>query len=179
MKINLAPLQFSNRDLLHYLQSHLKTIFSASVSIVDLPIDMNTAYFKEREQYYSTRLIAEAIKVTKDIEDKVLLVTEHDLFVPVFTFLFGEAQLNGKHAIVSTTRLHEEFYSGVSNEPLLQERTLKEVMHELGHTFGLIHCKNWECAMHTSLSVEEIDIKGTFYCDKCHKQAGVTQNKLL
>jgi archaemetzincin len=85
----------------------------------------------------------------------------------VLTFLFGEAQLDGKHSVVSVCRLHEEFYSGTSDFNLLLDRTVKEVLHEIGHNFGLIHCLDWDCVMHSSNSVEEVDIKGSEYCKKC------------
>ena len=68
---------------------------------------------------------------------------------------------------VSVFRLHEEFYSGVTNNELLYERTIKEIYHELGHNFGLIHCQDWDCVMHSSNSIEEVDLKGDTYCKKC------------
>ena len=83
------------------------------------------------------------------------------------TFVFGEAQLNGKHSIVSICRFYEEFYSGKTNYNLLLKRVSKEVFHELGHNFGLKHCPNWDCVMHASLSIEEVDIKGDQYCKDC------------
>ena len=66
-----------------------------------------------------------------------------DLYVPVLTFVFGEAQLEGNCAVVSTARLHEEFYGMPASDDLLGERLLKEAVHELGHTFGLRHCADW------------------------------------
>ena len=35
------------------------------------------------------------------------------------------------------------------------------------HNFGLKHCLNWDCVMHASLSIEEVDIKGNQYCKTC------------
>jgi archaemetzincin len=92
-----------------------------------------------------------------------------DIFVPALTFIFGEAQLNGKHSIVSVCRLHEEFYTSVTNNELLFERTIKEILHELGHNFGLRHCVDWNCVMHASHGIEEVDIKGNSYCRNCIK----------
>ena len=100
---------------------------------------------------------------------KILAVTGLDLFVPVLTYVFGEAQLSGKAAVVSTFRLDETLYGLPANRPLLEERLLKEAVHELGHTFGLIHCRNYECAMHSSTAAEEIDIKGKGLCEECRK----------
>jgi archaemetzincin len=104
-----------------------------------------------------------------DTPGKVLGVTSLDLFVPVLTFVFGEAQLNGTAALVSTFRLNETFYGFPPNEALLEERLIKEAVHELGHTFGLIHCRDFACVMHSSTSVEEIDVKGKEFCGSCRK----------
>ena len=63
--------------------------------------------------------------------------------------------------------LHEEFYSEMTDENLLNERTMKEMLHELGHNFGLMHCSDWDCVMHSSTGIEEVDIKGNYYCKIC------------
>ncbi|MGE5402340.1 MAG: archaemetzincin family Zn-dependent metalloprotease [Ignavibacteriales bacterium] len=167
MSFFIAPIEFSHFPLLKNLIREISEIFKDQVSVINLPLDAKTAFSKERGQYYSTQLIADAIKLTPAYDGKVLLLVDFDLYVPVFTYVFGEAQLNGKHSIVSICRLHEEFYSGHTNDKLLSERTAKEVLHELGHNMGLIHCKNWDCVMHSSQGIEEIDIKGSFYCETC------------
>jgi archaemetzincin len=101
---------------------------------------------------------------------KILGVTELDLFIPIFTFLFGEAQLNGIGALVSTHRLHNQFYGIPENKKLLRSRLLKEAIHELGHTFGLIHCFTLKCVMKSSTYVEEIDQKSINFCRVCEQK---------
>lgn len=169
MKIYLAPLRFSNSALLSYVKEDLLHIFK-DVSIINIDVNIDKAYSREREQYFSTQIISEAIKNTGVLTGKIIFITDVDLYIPVFTFIFGEAQLNGKHSVVSVCRLHEEFYSERTNDNLLKERTLKEVLHELGHNFGLKHCVNWDCVMHSSSGIEEVDIKGKNYCRDCEKK---------
>jgi archaemetzincin len=100
---------------------------------------------------------------------RILAVTSLDLFVPVLTFVFGEAQLAGNCAVVSIHRLREEVYGLPPNPGLLAERLAKEAIHELGHTFGLRHCDDWNCAMASSHSVEWLDVKGADLCPACRK----------
>ncbi|MGE5432872.1 MAG: archaemetzincin family Zn-dependent metalloprotease [Syntrophomonadaceae bacterium] len=169
MNFFIAPVEFSNVSLLNSVLSNISGIFSSKVSVISLPLNTAAAFSKDRGQYFSTQLIADALNLTPKYDGKVLMLVEFDLFVPVFTYVFGEAQLNGKHSIVSVCRLHEEFYSGNTNDKLLKERTLKEILHELGHNMGLFHCRDWDCVMHSSQGVEEIDIKGQFYCPGCMK----------
>jgi archaemetzincin len=86
-------------------------------------------------------------------------VTRLDLFVPILTFVFGEAELGGRCAVVSLQRLDERFYGVPAREELLRERLVKEAVHELGHTFGLRHCEDWRCVMTPSHAVDRLDIK--------------------
>ncbi len=167
--ICLAPLDISNKELLQRVISELKKILLVDIHIIDLRLDLKKAYSPDRRQYYSTQIIADAVGYTDKLDAKIVILVDFDLYIPVFTYVFGEAQLNGKHSIVSLCRLHEEFYTGRTDNELLFERTVKEVLHELGHNFGLLHCSSWDCVMHASAEIEEVDIKGRVYCKDCRR----------
>lgn len=169
MDIFLVPLKFSNQQLLKKIVEELSKRFTNKIKVIKLEANIDDFFSIERQQFYSTQIIAEIMKQTEQIHGKVIILTEVDIFVPALTFIFGEAQLNGKHSIVSVCRLHEEFYSGLSNFKLLIERSIKEILHELGHNYGLRHCLDWNCVMHASHGIEEVDIKGNSYCAKCAK----------
>jgi archaemetzincin len=170
MDIFIAPVKFYSAVLLQNLVNELSKRFTSKIHIVDLKINLDDFFSVDRKQYFSTQIIAEAIKLTDKFNGKIILLTDMDIFVPVLTFIFGEAQLNGKHSILSVCRLHEEFYSGITNEKLLLERTIKEALHELGHCYGLRHCVDWDCVMHSSPGIEEVDIKGNTFCRNCVSQ---------
>ncbi len=167
MNIFIVPVRFSNAWLLKNILVNLSKMFTSQVQLLELNLELENFLSKERGQYYSTGVIARAMELTNNVDGKIILITDVDIFVPVLTFVFGEAQLDGKHSIVSVCRLHEEFYSGKSNNNLLLERTMKEILHELGHNFGLRHCTDWDCVMHSSPGIEEVDIKGNGYCRSC------------
>jgi archaemetzincin len=97
----------------------------------------------------------------------VLGVTEHDLYIPILTFVFGEAQLEARGALVSLHRLRQEFYGLPADSQLLAQRLLKESIHELGHTLGLRHCADYQCAMSPAHAVERIDVKLAEFCAAC------------
>ena len=90
-----------------------------------------------------------------------------DLAIPVLTFLFGQAQLDGPVALLSLCRLRQEFYGLPADEALLRERAAKETLHELGHTFGLTHCSDMRCSMSLSTDIALVDAKGGRYCPRC------------
>ncbi len=167
MDIFIAPVKFYSNLLLQNLTAELSKRFSSKIKVVEIDLNLDNFFSIDRKQYFSTQIIAEAIKLTDQFNGKIVLLTDVDIFVPALTFIFGEAQLNGKHSLISVCRLHEEFYSGVSNEKLLLERTVKETLHELGHNYGLRHCIDWNCVMHASHGIEEVDIKGSTFCHEC------------
>jgi archaemetzincin len=97
---------------------------------------------------------------------KLLAVTALDLFLPVLTFVFGQAQLGGPAGVVSLARLKQEFYGLEPDREILLERSAKEALHETGHLFGLAHCDG-SCAMALSTNVRQIDSKPAGFCDVC------------
>jgi len=96
-----------------------------------------------------------------------------DLFIPILTHLFGQAFLGGRTAIASIYRLSNERYGLKEINNYLITRLTKEVIHELGHTFGLIHCHVPTCVMGSSTYVEDIDQKSSNLCNKCRAELGL------
>jgi archaemetzincin len=99
-------------------------------------------------------------------EATVVGITDADLFIPVLTFVFGEARLGGGVAVVSTARLGGEPRLGLDRR-LLAARLAKETIHELGHAFGLVHCTSARCVMTRSASLVHVDAKGGSLCHDC------------
>jgi archaemetzincin len=124
-------------------------------------------YDPKRGQYHSTSILKELLYSLSPDAVKAIGIVPFDLFIPILTFVFGEAQLNGKVAVVSTARLDQGFYGLPPNQPLLQRRLIKEIKHELGHTFGLLHCPQKLCVMSLATTVVDVDRKGFAFCDAC------------
>jgi archaemetzincin len=154
--------------VLETLAATLARTFRTPCRIRPETFDVSFALDSGRRQYYSTAIL-QRLERAADPDARVLGVTACDLYVPVLTFVFGEAQLDGNCAVVSTARLQEEFYGMPRREELHRERLLKEAAHELGHTFGLRHCPDWRCVMSSSHGVERLDVKGADFCAKCSK----------
>jgi archaemetzincin len=155
-------------DMLEHLAASLVRVFRMSCRIRPETVDVAFALDARRGQYYSTAILQHLERVS-DPDARVLGVTLADLYVPVLTFVFGEAQLDGACAVVSTARLHEEFYGLPARQDMLRERLFKEAAHELGHTFGLRHCADWRCVMTSSHAVERLDVKSPEFCLRCKK----------
>lgn len=121
----------------------------------------------KRQQYSSSMILQELLEACPANAVKLLAVTEKDLFIPMLSFVFGQAQLNGTLAIVSLARLRQEFYQLPANPPLLLARACKETVHEMGHTFGLTHCLERKCPMSLSTTIQQVDGKGENFCANC------------
>ncbi len=147
----------------------VQRVFGLPVHGKKIVPDINLAFDSSRGQYNSTALLAQILSNGNPKNEKQILVVDVDLYIPVLTFVFGEAQLGGTTAIVSTHRLRNQFYGLRHDDGILLERLEKEIVHELGHTFGLYHCHQFECVMRSSTYVEEIDLKLVSPCEECKK----------
>jgi archaemetzincin len=153
--------------LLDGLAAELARIFQVSCHVHEEHFPAEFACDLIRGQYHSTSILQRLGPLLPDAGARVLGVTNLDLYIPVLTFVFGEAQLGGTCALVSLHRLREEFYGLPPNEELLFERLLKESAHELGHVLGLRHCPDWRCVMASSHDVARLDLKSETYCHSC------------
>jgi len=168
--IDIVPIGDIEETYLHFLKQSLFQVFRRETRIRHRSFDLSIVYDPNRNQYHSSGLLFQLIQDPPPETLKIIGVTELDLFIPIFTFLFGEAQLKGIGALVSMHRLHNQFYGIPDDEELLKTRLLKESVHELGHTFGLIHCFTLRCVMNTSTYVEDIDQKSVHFCKSCERE---------
>jgi len=143
--------------------------FHVRCEVVPTALDPAPSFHSGRQQYHSTDLLARMQKHLTSSYWRVLGVTPLDLYIPILTFVFGEAQLEGGCALVSTYRLRQEFYGLPADPDLLLQRLVKEAVHELGHTLGLTHCEDYECVMAPSHAVEWIDLKSNHACRECNQ----------
>lgn len=146
--------------------------FNSIVSIKDAHVDISEFYDPVRRQYNGDKLLKEVAALNGNGNSKTIGLFNVDLFIPILTYIFGQAQLKGKTAIASHYRLSNERYGMPANDKLLLQRFTKEVIHELGHTFGLIHCHTPTCVMRSSTYVEDIDQKEAQLCAKCRDELG-------
>jgi archaemetzincin len=165
VKITLKPLGNIADEIMEELKDRVGGVFHCPVEIKAGFSDLAQAYNPERKQYFSSKLLASLKKSEKD--ERVIGIVDVDLYVPRLNFVFGEADIVSGTTIVSLCRLRQEYYGLAPNEALFLERVTKEIVHELGHTFGLGHCPNNKCVMHFSNSLADTDLKEAHFCNKC------------
>ena len=156
----------ADRQTLTAIRGRVEDEFGVAVRQMELP-DVGFAFDAGRGQYGSIPVLEMLHRLRPDDALKLLAVTERDLFLPVLTFVFGQAQLGGPVGVVSLARLRQEFYGLARNDAVFLERAHKEVLHETGHLFGLVHCADRRCAMSLATGVRQIDGKDAAFCEPC------------
>lgn len=165
-KIIISPIE--NIDACNYqlLGQEIRRTFGFQTEIKSLLQNVNFAYDLTRDQYHSTVILEKLASTLPSQAIKVIAITNEDLFIPILTHVYGEAQIAGKACIISTFRLQE----GISLANIAKEfenRIVKEVLHELGHTFNLRHCNDKACIMHYCRSIKDVDRKSDQLCRYC------------
>ena len=152
--------------MLDRVRAEIKRIYGFSTEVQSLLEDLEFAFHPNRNQYHSTPILEQLARKTPPDALKVLALVQVDLFIPILTHVYGEAQLGGKACMVSTIRLNEGHRSLDTQEPYLS-RIIKEAIHELGHTFKLRHCREHTCLMHYCRNEGDVDRKSDQLCRYC------------
>lgn len=170
VEIQLVRVGHVKPVVVDFLSIALPDSLGLKCSVLDHQLDPSGAYSAARHQYNSIDILVSISNLQTRSGVKVLGLTPFDLFIPILTFVFGQAQLNNRNALMSFYRLRQTYYGLPEDEDLLLTRCEKEALHELGHTFGLVHCRNFECVMYLSNAIEQVDLKMSAFCDACRGQ---------
>jgi archaemetzincin len=114
------------------------------------------AFDSRRIQYNAGTIInrLETMKFKKC--DKIIALVDADLFLPVFSFVIGEARMGGASALVSLYRLNKS-----------PARAVKVALHEFGHLMNLDHCHEKTCVMKFSKNFDQLDSISNIFCNYC------------
>lgn len=167
--IEIIPVGNTDRATLEALRQPLTEAFGQRTRVGEGVELTEGSWNQRRGQYLASMLLAE-LPSPSNLGDRVLGVVDIDIFAHGLNFVFGEADITGRRAIISLRRLRQEFYGLPKNDNLFQARTLKEAVHELGHTYSLKHCPNPTCVMHFSNSLRDTDVKGWKFCSVCQRK---------
>ena len=164
--IVISPVGTVDSELLKQISMEIKRIFRYKTEVISFFKDVNFALDLKRKQHHSTPILKKLEEAAPVQAIKVIGITSVDLFIPILTYVYGEAQIGGVACIISTHRLAEGLFLS-ADENTYYERAAKEAVHELGHTFKLRHCKDNACIMHYCRSIKDVDRKSQEFCRYC------------
>jgi archaemetzincin len=165
--ISLISIGEVDTEVLEELEETLSEIFEQKIIIAGRIELSKLSWYKERQQYLGDVLLDSL--PNPDTNDIILGITDVDIFALGLDYVFGEADIESRKAVISVTRLRQEYYGFSSVESIFRARILKEAVHEIGHTLGLKHCFNRHCVMHFSNSLMDTDVKDWRFCNNCEK----------
>ena len=173
--IDIQPLGGADSDVLQSVCAALEKTFGVTVNVREQVVSIDQFYDDRRGQYNSTGILNHLNHLASsrhrgtspNAHHHVVGVTPHDLFIQILTYVFGEAALGGRVAVVSYHRFRNELYGLPPDRSLVLERVRKVAIHEVGHSLGLTHCSMPSCVMHAASYVEDLDLKGADFCPLC------------
>ncbi|SHE80610.1 archaemetzincin [Mariniphaga anaerophila] len=163
------------QDLLQQIAAEVQAVFGIPVEVESGYADLSKFYDPARRQYDGNLLIQFIHSEYGADHRKTIGLFRVDLFIPILTYIIGQAIYKGNAGVVSVFRLKSELYGLKKDDDLLFDRFVKEIIHELGHTFGLTHCISPACVMRPSTYIEDVDQKEAAFCAKCRKKLGETR----
>ncbi len=164
--ILISPVGEVDPAVCESVAAEIGRVFGYPTEMRPLLDDLSFAFDANRNQYHSTPILEKLDGLAPEPVLKILAVTRVDLFIPILTHVYGEAQLGGRASIVSLFRLSEDL-SPAAGEAAFRGRVNKEAVHELGHTFKLLHCKDKTCIMHYCRKISDVDRKSGELCRYC------------
>ena len=171
--ITLISFGYFEKNFLEKIGDAARQEYHLPVYLREGHIDISDYFDPARKQYDGNKLLKAVDTLSLPDTLKVMGLFSVDLYIPILTFIFGQAYLNGRSGIASMFRFRNERYGMPPDDQLLSGRFTKEVIHELGHTFGLIHCHVPTCVMRSSTYVEDVDQKERHLCQRCRQQLGM------
>jgi archaemetzincin len=161
-RLDLQPLDGLADDLLIMIRDHLEEETGLTVRIVrDRPVP---APMDPIRHQYNADLIIDRLAARHWSKDAcVLAVTGEDIYASGMNFVFGLADAPRGVGVVSMARLASTSLS------IMEQRLVKEALHEAGHVLGLPHCEN-ACVMRFSLSLRAVDAKPPTLCATCRSR---------
>ncbi len=143
-------------------------------NFVDLPVEIGravplprTGYDRQRQQYKSEEILQVLGPIEHPEARRIVGLIDQDCYCPELNFIFGQAAAGGREIFVALPRLRPPCSGMEEDKNLFRDRVLKEIVHELGHTWGLPHCDQPGCVMRFSNSLQDTDEKNAEFCYSC------------
>jgi archaemetzincin len=165
--VAVVPFSQASTTAAKVIAAHVSGYLNLAVETLP-PMEIPPDTLDENRLQYNAATLIQAIEAMP-LKDyfKVIALFDVDLFVPLFTHVFGEARQNGRVGLVSLFRLEVHMDGSSPSAERVLERMAKIAMHELGHLLNLLHCDDDQCLMHFCGSLATLDRTPFNFCRHC------------
>lgn len=167
IKIGVVPIGEVPAIVTKVIAAHFSAFLNLQADVLACLPPPFHALDRGRMQYDAGQVLSSLEKEKFDGYEKIIGVLTGDLFVPIFTYVMGEARQGGRCGLISLFRLEEKLPAGHLPPSQLLERCAKAALHELGHLFNLVHCSDPLCLMHICCDALELDQRRFSLCRYC------------
>lgn len=140
--------------------ANLQAILGLNTRIREVRPEPVYAFLSRRGQYEAGKILHQ-LSFASDGGLLTLGMVNVDIYTPILTFVYGESQMGGKAALISTFRLQSK------DTRMTYERAAKISVHEVGHLLGIVHCRAPDCLMGFSNSLTKLDSLPLTFCQAC------------
>jgi len=165
--IAVQPFGHVRGDVVEVIASNLEIFFQIRTEVFPEQPIPDKAHNPRRGQYNCYPILKSLGTLRPEHAIKIIGVTDVDLFIPILTYVFGEAEMGGNATVISTYRPARGKDRQLVPSKLLFERIAKIAVHEMAHTFRLAHCKEDGCLMGSFPVLGHVDEQPIRFCRYC------------
>lgn len=171
MALKIIPFGEIPKEVLNAIEEELRYSLKILCDFFE-PMGLPKEFYNQfRHQFLANKILD---FLAERFKGRVLAITDEDLYSESLSFIFGQAELPGRVAIVSICRLNPTFYKQPPDKKVLIERAVKEAVHEVCHAlFGISHCRDPRCVMSFSNTIFDVDRKTKDLCEECKLKLGL------
>lgn len=174
IKIAIAPYHEVDSATSALISSEFESFYT-NIKTVVLPnaIMDDSLLARSRTRYNANMILTHLAKIKPTEVTYILAITDDKIAACGDTIhesgVAGLGDKPGYCCVVSTAALKNKLTDSTQFGP----RLIKACFHEMGHNFGLNHCKNRDrkCLMRSSGgTIVTLDEEDVYFCKKCRKQ---------
>ena len=109
-KIKLISFGIPEKGLLDFITKSVTQAFNQPVVLKEARLELGQYFDGQRRQYNADQLLQMVEEHYASDQQKTIGLFQVDLFIPILTYIFGQAYLNGRTAVASSYRLGNERY---------------------------------------------------------------------
>lgn len=162
----IIPLGIVDEVAVRVAAANIQAVFDISTDVEKPWPDPKEAIISARNQYNAAQIMKTLAGNLKGPVKRIGIIAK-DISLPFLTYVFGEAQIGGEAAVISTYRLERGKAGAKPARALVYERLSKITIHETGHLLGLSHCLNPQCIMSFSIGLGKLDKLTLKFCNRC------------